>query len=293
MGHELRPVTSSLITVGALLAILASVAYGLSDFGAGIASRRFSEAPVTALAQVVGLGTALLAIVLFGGGRPDRSTLIWGAVSGLGNGVGTLSLYRGFALGRMSLVTTVAAVPTVVLPTLVGLALGDRPAPLAWIGLVGAVPAIGLISWQPASGNQSAPRTGLLYGAVAGSGFGLLFIALDLAGTHAGAWPLIPGQAVSTLVVAPFALLGLRSAGPPSAITVAYMLGAGLVGGVANLLFLASTGRGELAIVAVLSAMYPAVTVLLAHVFLGERWSRLQVAGLVLAGAAVVLITLG
>lgn len=281
------------MTVGALLAILASVAYGLSDFGAGVASRRFSAGPVTALGQLIGLGAAILATIVFAGGRPDRSALIWGAVSGLGNGIGTLSLYRGFALGRMSLVTTVAAVPTVVLPTVVGVVLGDRPAPLAWVGLVSAVPAIGLVSWQPASGNQSAPRTGLLYGAVAGSGFALLFVALDLAGTHAGAWPLIPGQAVSTLVVAPFAFVGLRSAGRPSAITLAYMLGAGLVNGVANLLFLASTGRGELAIVAVLSAMYPAVTVLLAHVVLGERWTRLQLGGLLLAGAAVVLITVG
>lgn len=74
---------------------------------------------------------------------------------------------------------------------------------------------------------------------------------------------------------------------------VTYMLGAGVLSGVANLLFLASTGRGELAIVAVLSAMYPAVTVVLARVFLAERWTRLQLVGLILAGGAVVLVTVG
>lgn len=283
----------SLVAVAVLLAILAAIAYGTSDFGNGIASRRFASGPVTAVAQVMGLGAAVLATVLIGGGRPDRWVLIWGAASGLGNGVGTLSLYRGLASGRMSLVATVAALLNVVLPAIAGLVLGHRPTPLAWIGLVTAVPAVGLVSWQPASSNQSASRGGLLYGVVAGAGFALLFIALERAGTYAGAWPLIPGQAVSILVVAPFAVMGLRSAGRPSAVAVAYMVGAGLLSGVANVLFLASTGPGELPIVAALSAMGPAVTVLLARVFLAERWTRLQVVGLLLAGGAVILVTIG
>lgn len=281
------------MAVGVFLAILAAIAYGASDFGNGIASRRFSAGPVTAVAQAMGLGTAVLATVVVGGGRPDRSALIWGGISGLGNGVGTLSLYRGLASGRMTLVATVAALLNVVLPAVVGLLLGHRPAPLAWVGLVSAVPAVGLVSWQPASSNRSAARGGLLYGVVAGAGFGLLFIALERAGTDGGAWPLVPGQAVSILLAAPFAVTGLQSAGRPSAIAVAYMLGAGLLSGVANLLFLASTGRGALPIVAALSAMGPAVTVLLARVFLAERWTRLQVAGLLLAGVAVILVTVG
>lgn len=258
-----------------------------------MASRRFSAGPVAAVAQLIALGTAVLAVLLFGGGNPDRSVLIWGGVSGVGNGVGTLSLYRGLAQSRMSLVATVSALLTVVFPAIAGLFLGHRPTPLIWMGLVSAVPAVGLVSWQPGSGNQSSSRGGLLYGAVAGAGFGLLFIALHRAGTHAGAWPLIPGQAVSALLVAPFAVVGLRSVGRLSAVVLAYMLGAGVLIGVGNLLFLASTGGEELAIVSVLGSMGPAVTVLLARVFLAERWTRLQLAGLVLAGAAVVLVTVG
>lgn len=276
-----------------LLAILSAVAFGSSDFGAGIASRRFSAGPVTAVVQVIGLATAILATLLFGGAGLDRSVLIWGAIGGIGNGVGTLSLYRGLASGRMSLVATATAVLTAVLPVVVGLVLGHRPGPLAWAGLVSAVPAVGLVSWQPGSGNQSAARRGLFYGVVAGAGFGLLFIALHRASTHAGAWPLIPLQAVSVLLVAPFAVLGLRSGGRPSAMTVTLMVGAGLLIGGGNLLFLASTGQGELAVVAVLSAMSPAVTVFLARVFLTERWTRLQQVGLLLAGAAVILVTIG
>jgi uncharacterized membrane protein len=71
------------------------------------------------------------------------------------------------------------------------------------------------------------------------------------------------------------------------------MLSAGILSGLANLLFLAATGHGELAIVAVLSSLYPAVTVLLARGFLSERWSRSQIVGLVAAIVAVVLVSLG
>ena len=275
------------------LAILAAVSFGAADFGAGVASRRFSAGPVTAVAQLIALGVVVMATLVIGGGSPDRSVLIWGAVSGLGNGVGTLSLYRGLAVSRMSSVATVAAVLTVVLPVITGVVLGHRPALLTWIGLVSAVPAIGLVSWQGGSGNQSATRLGLLYGLVAGAFFGLLFIALERAGTHAGAWPLIPGQAVSVLLVAPFAVIGLRSTARPDPLTVACMLASGLLIGAGNLLFLASTGPGELAIVAVLGGMGPGVTVFLARVFLAERWTPLQVVGLLLAGGAVVLLTLG
>ena len=65
---------------------------------------------------------------------------------------------------------------------------------------------------------------------------------------------------------------------------------AGLLSGCANLFFLASTGHGKLAIVAVVAALYPAFTVLLARFVLSERWSRLQVVGLVSAAAAIVLV---
>jgi hypothetical protein len=89
----------------------------------------------------------------------------------------------------------------------------------------------------------------------------LLFIALDRAGTHAGAWPLIPGQLVALLVIAPFAYRGVTGSATPSRSALALMLGAGFLSGIANLLFLAATGAGELAIVAVLTSLYPAATV--------------------------------
>lgn len=278
--------------MAALLALAAAVAYGASDFSAGVASRRFAAGPVAAAGQIAGLISALVALLIFRGSAPDIHILAWGAASGVGSGVGTLSLYRGLAVGRMSVVATLSALLTVAIPALVGVALGNRLSTLNLIGVVAAVPAIGLVSWHSAAGDRRRGFEGLIYGAIAGCGFALLFIALDLAGTRAASWPLVPGQAISILIVAPFGALSLHTASAPGGTAIVYMIGAAILTGVANLLFLASTGRGELAVVAVLSAMYPAVTVLLARLLLKERWSRVQAAGLVLSGVAVVLVAL-
>jgi drug/metabolite transporter (DMT)-like permease len=272
--------------------LLAAAAYGTSDFAAGLASRRYAAGPVTGVAQALGLLTAAAAVILFPGAGPRATALEWGAVSGLGSALGTLSLYHGLSIARMSVVATLSAVLTAVIPAIVGLALGNHLTIGAATGIILAIPAIGLVSWQPQPQRQDSARAGLLYGTLAGLGFALLFIALDRAGTHAGAWPLVPGQLVSLVLVAPFAYRGVIGAGRPSPAAVELALGAGVLSGVANLLFLAATGHGQLAIISVLTALYPAVTVLLARVVLAERWTRLQAAGLLAAGAAIILVTL-
>ena len=277
--------------MGALLAVAAALAYGTSDFAAGVASRRLSAGPVTVTVQACGLLAAGIAVLLFPGSGPTSSALGWGAASGIGSAVGTLSLYQGLSAGPMSVVATVSSVLTAVIPAVTGVALGNRLSVLAGTGIGIAVLATGLISWQRDTGEGRRVRAGLGYGVLAGMGFALLLISLDRAGTHAGAWPLIPGQAVALLLVSPFGrgIREMREHRRPAALTI----GAGVLGGSANLVYLAATGRGELAIVAVLTAMYPAVTVLLARFCLAERWTRLQAAGLITAAAAVVLLRVG
>ncbi len=274
-----------------LLALLSAVAYGLSDFAAGVASRRSSAAAVTGAAQILGLLTALIAVAVDAGVGPRGHALAWGAISGLGSALGTLSLYHGLAVGRMSVVATVSALLTAVIPVIVGIALGNRIGIAAAAGILLAVPALVLVSWQPRGDPATGASRSLLFGALSGAGFALLFIALDRAGTRSGAWPLVPGQVVSLVPIAPLAYRGLRAQGLPPRRTVAIAIGAGILSGAANLLFLAATGHGELAIVAVLSALYPAVTVVLARVLLAERWTRRQAIGLMVAGAAIVLVS--
>jgi uncharacterized membrane protein len=276
--------------VAVVLGLLAALAYGSADFVAGVGGRRSSAGRVALIVQPLGLVAAAVALVLFRGAGPSTAALLWGALSGVGSGIGTISLYQGLAVGRMSVVAPLSAVLTAALPAVVGLATGERLSAVGWVGLAVAVPAVALVARQPHG--DEGPRSGARFGVLAGCGFALLFIALDRAGTGAGAWPLLPGQAVAVLVVLPVALRILdpaarwrRAAGPGVV--------AGVLGGIANLLFLAATGAGQLAVVAVLTALYPAVTLLLARGLLAERWTRSQAAGLIAAGIAVGLISAG
>jgi uncharacterized membrane protein len=287
--------------VAALLGLLAAAGFGASDFAAGLVSRRLSAALVAATAQFLGLLTAVGAVVVFPGVGPRAGALAWGALAGVGSAGGTLALYHGLSVGRMSVVATLSAVILAVVPALVGVALGESLATRAVIGIVLAVPAIVLVSLSPGRPDElrelrepgpSGMAPGAIFGILAGIGFALLFVALDQAKTRSGAWPMIPDQAVSLVLLTPLAVRRMAGVGRPARGTLLLMLTSGLLSGTANLLFLAATGHGELAVVAVLTSMYPAVTVVLARALLAERWSRPQVAGLLSAAFAVALVSI-
>jgi drug/metabolite transporter (DMT)-like permease len=279
--------------MGVVLALLAALCYGSSDFTAGVGGRRSDPAAVTVIAQPFGLVAAAIAVVALSARSPTPHALWWGALSGVGSGGGTVALYRGLAVARMSVVAPLSAVLSAALPALAGLLLGNHLAALAWAGIVIALPAVALVSLQPGEG-QGSRRAGIVTGLLAGAGFALLFIALARAGTSAGAWPLLPGQAVAVLMVLAWAALA-RNRPARKAWSQAWRIGvaAGGLSGIANLLYLAATGAGQLAVVAVLAALYPAVTVLLARLTLHERWSRLQIIGLVVSAVAVAAISIG
>jgi drug/metabolite transporter (DMT)-like permease len=284
-----------------LLGLLAAATYGSSDFLAGLASRRLPPIVVTAGAQALCLLVGLIAIAFYPGDGISGQVLLWGAASGLGSAGGTFALYRGLGGGEMSVVATLSGLLTAVIPVIVGLATGDSLTALAAIGIVAAIPAIGLVSWSGSSG--SAGGSGAIWGILAGLGFGLLFVGYDRAGSDAGAWPLVVAEGVATLLTIGPALLALRR-GEREGGTVednaasdrrslSLLLAAGLLAGAANLSFIIANHHGELAVVAVLTALYPGFTVILARIVLGERWSSTQKVGLVTALVATLLVSLG
>ncbi|AMB58598.1 DMT family transporter [Microterricola viridarii] len=275
--------------MGALLALVAAVAYGVSDFVAGVASRRASAVGVTAVTLFIELLANLLALAFFHGSGPVLEPLLWGALSGVGSAVGTLALYHGFAVGRISVVATLSGVLTVVIPAITGLLLGNQLSPLALVGIIVAIPAIGLVSWNSGT-REDGRKSGALFGVIAGVSFSLLFIALERAGTGSGAWPLVCGQAVACALIAPVVIRGLRAGSRPRGSALLLSVIVGLTGAAAGLAYLLATGFGQLAVVAVLTSMYPAVTVLLARVLLHETWSRLQALGLITSAIAVVMV---
>ena len=276
-----------------VLALLSALAYGISDFGAGVASRRSEAAVVSILVLAIGLVCAAIATAIDHGVGARAGALLWGAASGLGSGAGTLALYHGLAVGRMTIVATLSAVVAAVVPAIVGLATGDSLHGATLIGIVIAIPAIALVSWHADPTERGEARASVTCGLLAGLAFALLFIGLDRAGTRSGAWPLVPSEIVGAVLLIPFGVRAYARVGAPPRRDLALIAGVGVIGGIAGLLFLAATGRGQLAIVAVVTSLYPAFTVLLARAFLAERWSRPQAIGLLVAAAAIVLVSVG
>jgi len=282
-----------------LLALGAAVSYGVTDFLAGWLSRRVPYAWVGLIAQLTAaVGTSLVALVI--GGVADGAALGWGGFSGLGGGLGTLALYRGLARGRMSVVAPVSGVFAAGLPALFGLAIGERPSVVAASGLVLSMPAVWLVSSGGSEKGTGPERGAVIDGIIAGVGFAVLFVGLQRAGRGVGLWPSAASQVVSALVMVAAQLLpGARArntgeeARPSAIVTWVGPIATGIVLAAALLCYFVATRFGLLSVVAVLTSLYPAVTVALAHWLLAEPIAPRQGAGLALAGLAVALISAG
>lgn len=273
-----------------VLALVAAACYGLADFIGGVASRRSSVWPVGLLACGGGLVGSIV-IALSNGGSPHGTDFAWALLAGFGGGLGTVFLYRGFATGRMGVVAPVSGVGAVLLPLLAGLIGGERPTLIAWSGILIAFPGIWFVSREEAS-PAPGPTGGLLDGVLAGLGFGLSFAALGQVRHAAGYWPLV---AMETVSVMSLVLAALLLGGDPRPRRRADLggLAAGGLSCVALVCFLLANAHGLLSVAGVLTALYPAFTVLLAIAALRERVHRTQAFGLVFCAAAVTLISLG
>jgi drug/metabolite transporter (DMT)-like permease len=275
--------------MGILLGLAAALLYGGSDFGGGVASRRFGSLQVSVVGSAVATVLAWATLILVGGPGPSVQAVAWGLGSGLAGGAGTLVLYRGLARGQMSVVGPVSAVGAAVVPVVAGVALGERPSLLAVAGVLVALPAIVLVAASGSVRGKLGP--GLFDGLAAGVAFGILFVGLAQAGRNAGLWPVASEQTGTLLLTLGVAVksreplqIPVRAAGLPALV--------GASGMAATLTYFYATHYSMLAIAAVLVSLYPGVTVLLARVMLHERFSPAQRAGLGLCALAVAAIAL-
>ncbi|MDP9066747.1 MAG: DMT family transporter [Actinomycetota bacterium] len=283
-----------------LLGLAAAVTYGAADFLGGLATKKTKVFTVVLVSQLIGSLLLLAAIPFFLRTEPTGSALMWGALSGIAGAAGVALFYQGLSLGRMGAIAPITAVEAASVPVLFGLVTGERPSALALAGVVLALVAVGLVSSSPeaASATTAAPikrgwrDTGLAHAVGAGLAFGAFFILLDAAGDDTGLWPLA-GARVSSIVFTAAALVATRGWDRPDRTSLPAIAGAGALDVAANLFYLLGSRVGLLSIVAVLTSMYPATTVLLARVTLNERLERVQAAGLAVAAAGVVAISLG
>ncbi len=277
--------------MAALLALASSLVYGSGDFLGGMASRRAPAILVTIWAQLIGLVGLAVAVVVLPADDVTAADMAWGGVAGCGGAMGLLLLYGALGDGTMSVVAPLSAVWSAVVPVGFGLTTGERPSGLALVGVALALFAIALVGAESESAGRVTRRT-LLRALGAGTGFGLYFVLLAQTDKDAGVWPLIPGRMTGVVLLVVVALAGHRLTALPRPVW-RLTAACGVCDSTANVLYILAAQRGLLSLVAVLTALYPASTVLLARVVLKERLGRRQLAGLAVALAAVTLVAAG
>jgi drug/metabolite transporter (DMT)-like permease len=298
-----------------ILALTSAIGYGSSDFAAGLASRTASVIQVTLLASAAAAVVVFAALPFGAAHRPSGASLAWGAAAGAGGTLGAFALYLGFRYAAFSVAGPLSAVGTAGFSVLAGLLLGERPSTLALIGIVLALPAIVGVSASaadteapredteapregaeaPRQGAEGRPAAGVAAGLIAGACFALLLVGLDRSGAGAPGddlWPVAAAQ-VAELAVAGAAAALTRNLRLPKGRPGWLAVITGVTGAAGTILYFFASRDGFLAITAVLTSLYPASTIVLARVILGERLTRLRLTGLALAGACVALIAAG
>lgn len=276
--------------VAVVFALVSAALWGMSDFGGGLLGRRAPIIGVLLITQTIGF---VIAAVITGlraepvmGGR-DLMLALGGATLA---SVGVGCLYRGLAVGRMGIVAPVAAVLTAVTPALIGIVLQGLPSDLVIVGFGVAIVAVVIVSAAPDDG--SGRPSGVRYALLAGVALGLLsfdFSRISLAYVFA---PLTVLRGGVVLIFGAVVLVRRLPWRLPRS-TWPLAVAVGVVDLVGNAAFITASRTGDLAIAAVLSSLYPVVTVLLAAALLRERITVSHAAGVALALAAIVLITGG
>lgn len=288
------------------LSLAVAAFYGAADFCGGLATRRASALAVVVWSQAVGL-LVLLAALPFVPGIFHRADLLVSLVCGVCGTLAVGLLYRGLAIGVMGVISPITAVLCAALPVAWGIGRGERPPALALAGIGLALVAVVLVSAAtPAPAEPTAPPTreiparpqrrgrippGIPEALGAGVAFGIFFIALAQIHPDAGLYPLLGTRLLSMLLL----LGGAAALRLPLRVERPGLPTIGLCGVLdmaANVLYILAAHSGALSIVAVLSSLYPAATVALAGLVLRERLVRTQWAGVAVALAGVLCISL-
>lgn len=288
-----------------VLALGAAVTYGAADFFGGAASRQANVLRVLSVTVPVGLLVLFVAALATGSptGEVAWPSLLWGFGSGLAGGLGLIMFYRALAQGAMSVVAPISALAAAVLPIMAGMARGERLDVLALAGVLLCLVAVGLVSMEDgdrSAGRRSGPllrrlvASGPVMAAVSGIGFGIFFILLKQAGSDSGLWPLVAARFAGLSVILTSLLVnGRQGRGIGGGVTLGYAILSGVLDAAANALYYLAVHSGLLSLAAVLTSLYPAVTMLLARMVYSERLRPVQQAGMAVAVAGVALVTVG
>ncbi len=274
-----------------LLGFLSSIFWGAGDFAGGISSRRIGAMRAVLYADGAGILFLLAGLLVFPEPIPAISSLLLAALAGLAGSLGLLCMYRAMETGSMSIAAPVSALLAAALPVLVGAVTQGLPGALQIAGFALALAAVWFVSQEDGARLHIERLSDLRLPLLAGVGFGTYFVVIHSAAQTATIWPMIASRLAGTVLLTVVVLSRRESLSIPSRAWGLVALNAGLdVGG--NVFYVIASQIGRLDVSAVLSSLYPGVTVLLAWLLLKERINRTQVFGIILALAAIVLMTL-
>ena len=297
-----------------VVGVVSALIFGAADFIGGLGSRRISPLRVTAVAGAVGLVVLLIALP-FVGGTFSTEALALGALSGISGALAISLLYACLAIGPMSILSPLTAVVSAIVPLAVGLARGERLGTIGYIAIGLALVAVVLVGFVREKNAVRPSVRGLVMAVGSGAMIGLFLVIIDLTPDDSGLVPLIANRAVSAAllfaavaVVAIIARNRMRAAAGPAEVGargvstrnggsgwragIWFAIACGVVDAVANAGLLLGLRLGELSVMSVLTALYPAGTIILAAIVLRERIAVVQYVGLVLAIAAAGMLAL-
>ena len=317
---------------GAVLGLGAAALWGGGDFSGGMGVKRAGGGIGAALRIVLMSHTASFLTLLLvervrGDAFPHGAVLAWGIAAGVAGGLSLTAFYTALSRGAMGAAAAVSGLLAAAIPAIVGIAQQGSPGTRALAGFAIAAAAIWLIAAGEAvhgvetaeeaahehdladaakrdakvrAARKAATRQTMLLAVLAGAGFGVYFICLKMANPAGVVWPMATAR-MGSLSICGLMLLGrsLRrwDSAEDSSVritrgAVGWALATALLDTSGNLMFVAATRAGRLDMASVLASLYPASTILLAALTLGERPTRRQAVGMVAAAAAVVMIAM-
>lgn len=276
--------------IGPLLALGSALTWGVADFGGGMLSRRLPSAAVVGVSQACSLVALLVLLPLLPLGGTG-AWLGWSIAAGLSGSLALVCFYRALAFGTVGVVSPISAL-AVSVPVVAGLLAGEQPRLLQVAGIVAAVGGAVLASGPELRGEQPVKQQAVWFALVAAAGFGVTMLAIARGSADSPMLTMV-GMRSASVIAFGIAAIALRSVGGVTASDLAPLTLLGIGDVSANALLGVASTMGLLSITAVLSALYPVVTVALAAIILHERMRPVQVAGVALAFAGVGLIAAG
>lgn len=277
--------------LAALLALCSSLAWGTSNYLAGVETRTRSVWQVTAWSQIAAALAAAVGLAAATQPPPAGRDALLLILTGVATAAGLVMFYKALAIGTMSVVAPVIAAQ-VLLPVTAGILLGERPGLHAYVGMAVTIAGVALISRAPQRGKHPAhARRAVLLAALTALAWGFMLLIYGTTGQQSPVWAVFSTRVASAVVLAGYLLLtgrGLSLRGQ----NVPVLAAIGLLLAAANFLFIIATGMGYLSVISILGSLSPVVVTAYAQLLLHERLAPRQWAAFAAVFVGIALLSL-